>query len=206
MKARHLSFALLAFWSTAALAHDARSASVDVDVAGPLITVHLAVSQAGLHYALEAAAGHSVDATSDGYRALVADHLRQTLRLSADGRPLQPGEIGLRLGDHQSDARFVVELPVGAQSLDITVTSFDGIEGQQTVVRVHQEGESTRAVLSEADGQTLSVGLGGAVAPPQENASAAGISSAALAGFAGIAVLLPLLLVAIRRSGTAAIE
>lgn len=171
MRTRLLAL-VLALWSTSALAHDARSSSVEVHVVGRLATVHLAATQAGLHASLEAAAGHTIDASSAGYQALVADHLRRTLRLSVDGQPLAVGDVGLRLGHHQSDARFVVDLPGGARELALTVDSFDGVEGQQTVVRVRQDEETTQAVLSAATGRSLSVPLGGAgVASKPETAS-----------------------------------
>ncbi len=156
----------LALLAPSALAHDARSAAVGVDVVGSLVTVHVAVTQAGLHHALEHAAGRPVDAGADDYRALVADHLRRTLRLAADGAPLAVGDVGLRLGGHQSDARFVAELPDGARDLTVTVESFDGVEGQQTVVHVRQGEATTRAVLSDADGWTASVPLAVAQASP----------------------------------------
>ena len=190
----------LLLWSTAALAHDARSAAVDVTVAGALVTVHLAVSQAGLHRALEAAAGHALDASDAGYPARVAGHLRQTLRLSTDGVPLAVGSVGLRLGGHQSDARFVAELPEGARDLSLTVESFAGIEGQQTAVRFRQGNQTTRGVLSDLDGHTASVALAGAVAPAARASALGAARDGWWAAGVGLALGLPLLLLALRRS------
>ena len=198
---------MLALLAPSALAHDARSAAVEVDVVGSLVTVHLAVTQAGLHHALEAAAGHAIDAQADGYQALVADHLRRTLRLTADGAPLAVGDVGLRLGGHQSDARFVAELPDGARELAVTVGSFDGVEGQQTVIRIRYDGETTHGVLSDADGWTAAVALDGPDPMTLETARPDTIGAvrpretwAVLAALAALAVGLPMLLLAVRRS------
>ena len=196
---RHLLALTLALWSTAALAHDARSAAVDVTVAGSVVTVHLAVSQAGLHAALEAAAGHALDARDEGYQALVADHLRRTLRLTADGAPLAVGDIGLRLGDHQSDARFAVELPEGARDLTLTADVLDGVEDHQTLVRIHQSTGTTRGVLSDVDGHTASVALTGASAPVARAAALGAERDGWWAAGLALALGLPLLLVALRR-------
>ena len=179
-----------------ALAHDARTAAVEVEVVGSLVTVHVAVSQVGLHRALEAAAGHSVDAQADGYQALVADHLRRTLRLAADGAPLTVGDVGLRLGSHQSAARFAAMLPDGARALAVTVESFDGLADQQTVVRIRHDGKTARGVLSDTDGWTASVPL----APPEPSAaSESGPGWALGLGLAGL-LALPLVVAVVRRS------
>ncbi|MEP0545336.1 MAG: hypothetical protein ABJF88_00225 [Rhodothermales bacterium] len=164
---------VLALWSAQALAHDPRSAAVEVEVTESAATVHLAVSQAGLHAALEAGVGRSVDTQAEDYRALVADHLRRTLGLSADGHELTVSDIGLRLGSHQSDARFAVELPSGTEMLTVAVDVLDGVEGHQTIVRVRHRGDTTRAVLSEAMGGTVTVAVSEPVASRADSGTAA---------------------------------
>ncbi len=201
MLATRLLFFALALWASQAEAHDPRSASVDVQISGSLATVHLAATQAGLHAALEAAAGQPVDASAPGYPALVAAHLRRTLRLWADGQPLTIGEVGVRLGSHQSDARFAVELPPGADSLTLTVDSFDGVRSHQTLTRVHRAGGTTRALLSDIMGRSLTFAVlepAASVVEPVALATAEAQSSP-LAGLLAPIVLVALALLLLMR-------
>lgn len=201
---------VLALWAAPPFAHDARSAAVTVEVVGTGAVVHLAATQAGLHAALEAAAGRALDPADEGYGALVAEHIRTTIRLSADGRPLAVGDVGLRLGSHQSDARFAVELPPDVGTLALAVGVLDGVEGWQVVVRVRQDDGTTRDVLSAETGQTLSIPLAGAptaveavaaTAPPPSPVPPSGLSRAWgwWLGLVGMVAALSLL-AAVRRS------
>ncbi len=169
---------VLTLWGTQAFAHDPRSAAVEVYITGSAATVHLAISQAGLHAALESAAGHPIDAQADNYGALVADHLRRTLRFSISGQPLPIGDVGLRLGDHQSDARFAIAWPSDADVLTLDVDVLNGVAGHLTIVRVHHRGETTRTILTEAVERAVTVDLSDRPASGVERVTFADASSA----------------------------
>ena len=131
-------------------------AAVEVVVAGSLVTVHCR-RHAGRTPPRARTRHQSPDRRpTERYQALVADHLRRTLRLTADGMPLGGRQHRARLGGHRSDAGSSPNCPSAprpdrhGRKLRRRRGPADGRPG------VRSNGETTRAYL-DADGWTASV-------------------------------------------------
>lgn len=152
-----LLLALLAA-SPAARAHGGHTAAFELQElpSGWIISAHFPRSTADR--ALEERLGLVVLDNLDpvAYREAVVAYFRDTVRVSADGGPLQPwGAGGIRLGDHQTDLRLSLpELPAAVETVEVELAAFTEDASQVQVLRVLRagRGQVARAVLTAADG------------------------------------------------------
>jgi hypothetical protein len=143
------------FLLTAALT-SGLAAAHDADVA----TLALQPTDAGwvldVHFPLEAAerglGRPGDDGTWDlGDKANLVQHIRETVKLEADGAPLHLGLGGVKLGGHQSTVRLGIEgAPEAWTTLAIDAPMFSDNPHQHNIVRVMRADDSQAHFVAKA--------------------------------------------------------
>ena len=117
---------------------------------GGLLNIYL--SQVGLHEALV----KNFDQTDFSnisqtvYKKMVVQYIKSHIHITADGMPLRIGEGAIKLGNHQTDLRFVINrIPQNIQSLDAKIDIGKENGNHHTVFWWLQKDGSRKVVLSQ---------------------------------------------------------
>ena len=123
-------------------AHNPLSAKFDVSIKGEYAILTANLSQAGVHQALiKRYATTNFDSLSAvDYKKILVQYIKENTHLVADGSKLSLGEGGVRLGNHQTDLKFVIEqLPSNLKSMEVRLNCFQENENHQTIFFFHFE-------------------------------------------------------------------
>lgn len=139
MKKVLIAFIFLIFSIKTVYAHNPLSAMYYLEVNNELGILSVSVSQTGLHEALLKSYS-KIDfeqLPEDEYKKLAVKYLKNNFSLSANGELVKLLNGGLKLGDHQTDFKFITSsLPKKINSLDVTVHAFQENENHQTIFSV----------------------------------------------------------------------
>ena len=91
--------------------------------------------------------------SDDAYKRRVIAHVKDTVHLSANGRPLTLGSGGIKLGGHQSTIKLMLEgMPADLTRLEAEVSTFSGNTGQHNLVRLIRGERRDRVILNHRNG------------------------------------------------------
>ena len=158
MRSLLLSLLVIVCLSTGANAHNPLTARFELDATAPQLTLlHVYVSQTGLHQALlKHYPGTDFTTISiPAYKQLAVTYVREHISLSADGAKLTLGEGGIKLGNHQTDFKFLVGNYTGqVATLRARIDAFADNDHHQSVFQWTRAGGSSKAVLSAENAYT----------------------------------------------------
>ena len=152
MKNILLIFTLL-FLSGSGWAHNPLTAKVELNTKVPEISqLGIYLSQTGLHQALSKyydTTDLSTISTTE-YKKLAVQYLKDHIHLVADGTPLVIGEGGIKLGNHQTDFRFLIKnFPKNIRNLQANIDIGKENGNHHTVFSWLQKEGKSKVVLSE---------------------------------------------------------
>lgn len=139
-------------------AHNPNTTSVVISPVNGVYTLHYVISQEGANYALaEFYAGQDLQSfSSDEYKEKYINYLKQHIQLKIDGDLISIGSGGIKLGNHQTDVRFLLpNYPTDYKTVELTLDVFKQNENQNTVVRFLEGKKSFRKVLNTKNGFSL---------------------------------------------------
>ncbi|CAM4295328.1 hypothetical protein [Zobellia nedashkovskayae] len=143
-----------------AYAHNPLSATYYLEVKQELGILNVSVSQAGFQEALNK---HYPEVEFDKlsaieYKKLAVDYIKGNFNLTVNGNQVQLLNGGLKLGDHQTDLKFITsDLPEAFNTLAIKIDAFKENEHHQTVFSLSLNGVSDKVILSEKNNYGTSV-------------------------------------------------
>lgn len=149
---RALLIGLALLWAPPAPAHDVdvatfalRPAAAEDGARGWILDIH--VPQAALQRALER---QTVRPPADpvAWREAAVAYLRSHVRITSGGASVRFGGGGIKVGGHQTDARFLYAIPDGAL-LSITINAFAEDDHQSNVLKLR--GATPRTVVLTLD-------------------------------------------------------
>ncbi len=149
---RALLIGLALLWAPPAAAHDVdvatfalRPAAAEKGARGWVLDIH--APRAALQRALDRSKGaHPVDPVA--WREAAVAYLRAHVRITSDGAPVTFGGGGIKVGGHQTDARFLYAIADGAP-LSITIDAFAEDDHQSNVLKLR--GATPRTVVLTLD-------------------------------------------------------
>lgn len=141
--------------SVSVKAHNPNTTSVVISPVNGVYSVHYVISQEGANYALtKYYTGEDLQRlTADQYKEKYIDYIKKHTRLIIDGKEIPLGSGGIKLGNHQTDIRFLLpNYPKDYKTVEITLNVFRQNENQNTVVRFLEGKKSFRKVLNIKNG------------------------------------------------------
>lgn len=136
-------------------AHNPNTTSVVISPVNGVYSMHYAISQEGANYALaEYYSGKDLKSlSSDEYKEKYIDYIKEHVQLNIDGKLIPLGSGGIKLGNHQTDVRFLLpDYPADYKTVEMTLDLFRQNENQNTVVRFIEGDKSFRKVLNAKNG------------------------------------------------------
>lgn len=136
-------------------AHNPHTTSVVISPVNGVYSMHYVISQEGANYALaENYSGQDLKSlSSDEYKEKYIDYIKEHVQLNIDGKLIPLGSGGIKLGNHQTDVRFLLpDYPADYKTVEMTLDLFRQNENQNTVVRFIEGDKSFRKVLNAKNG------------------------------------------------------
>jgi len=143
-----------------AFAHNPLSAMYYLEVEDNLGILNISLSQVGLHEALiKHYPATELDELSDlEYKQLAVEYIKKNFDLKVNGNEVTLSNGGLKLGNHQTDLKFVISnLPKQFNSLDVQINAFKENENHQTVFSLALKGNTDKVILSKKNQYSSSV-------------------------------------------------
>lgn len=141
-------------------AHNPLSAMYYFEVKDNLGILNISISQAGFQ---EALTKHYPETDFDGlteaeYKQLAVEYVKDNFYLRINGNRIDLLNGGLKLGNHQTDLKFITsELPKEFDTLNITISAFRENEHHQTIFSLSFDGETDKVILTENNDYSASV-------------------------------------------------
>lgn len=135
-------------------AHNALLARFDLELVGNKGLLHAQLTQAGVDAAMMKFTDNKIHVNYEdkAYKELIVRYIKEHILIVADGKKLTIGEGGLRLGNHQSDLKFIVDnVPDDIKSLVVRNTAFEENEHHQSIVNISYNGQKVRLILQDAN-------------------------------------------------------
>lgn len=134
------------------LAHNPLSARyyLESDKQGTFLNIYL--SQDGVHQALTQKYGRQVltQYGSPAFKQVIVHYIKENFSLKADGEPLELLEGGIKLGNHQTDLKFLVTpLSKAVQQLEVHIPAFQENQHHQTIFSYNIYDKVDKVILSE---------------------------------------------------------
>jgi len=164
----------LLFISWEATAHNPLTAKVELNTnlsEGGLLNIYLA--QAGLHQALVKyfPATDFPTISTDAYKKLAVRYLKEHIHLSVDDTPLVIGEGGIKLGNHQTDLRFLINhFPKNTKTIQAHIDIGKENGNHHTVFWWLNKNAKTKVVLSEQNNFQSILNFDSPIAPAPTHA------------------------------------
>lgn len=143
-----------------AFAHNPLSAMYYLEVEDNLGILNISLSQVGLNEALikhypDTELGELSDLE---YKQLAVHYIKDNFSLKINKNEVVLSNGGLKLGDHQTDLKFVIaNLPEQFNSLDVQIDAFKENENHQTVFSLSLKGNTDKVILSKNNQYSSSV-------------------------------------------------
>lgn len=141
---------LMVLSSKMALAHNPLSAMYYFEVKGELGILNVSLSQAGLQEALlKHYSGTDFSLLTEvDYKQLAVDYIKENFHLTVNGDPIYLENGGLKLGNHQTDLKFISsELPKEFNNLDVAINAFRENDHHQTIFSWSLNGITDKLIL-----------------------------------------------------------
>ncbi len=135
-------------------AHDINTASITLSPLNGVWTVHFSFAQAGVDYSLSKYLGNnSLDTlNADSYKEYLADYIKSHFSLVIDNKSIPLGSGGIKLGNHQTDIRFLIpEFPEKYEHLFLHIPLFEEKINQHNMVRINEGENTVRMVLKHTN-------------------------------------------------------
>lgn len=141
---------------SSAMAHNPLTAKFELNTnlqKGAILNVY--TSQTGVHQAL-IKYYTQIDFTAiteNEYKVLVVEYIKKHLSIKADDTPLIIGEGGIKLGNHQTDLKFLIEnYPNKVSSLQVILNAFEENENHHSVFWWKTKEGKSKVILSAKNG------------------------------------------------------
>lgn len=150
-----LALSLFLFVEGHVRAHNPQQASLKLIIQEKGTFIDIGLSQYGIEQALlkkypDLELG-SIE--PNAFKELLITYLKQSIRLSVNGRPLPLGTGVIKLGSHQTNLKFVVDdFPENIEYLDIVAPCFQENENQFNFFTVVLNDKNARAKLTKQNG------------------------------------------------------
>ncbi len=146
---------LLVVGTSAVAAHNPLSARYHFEAGSLVSSLTINLSQAGVDQALlQTHTRPELEALSRGqFEELIVAYIKDNFSLYINGQPVTLGQGGVKLGDHQTDLKFVLPAfgePIG--KLDVDIPAFRGNDHHQTIFSYLVDGEAGHVILREDNG------------------------------------------------------
>ncbi|MGB5553725.1 MAG: hypothetical protein WBM83_03625 [Flavobacteriaceae bacterium] len=151
---------LVALSSQSALAHNPLSAMYYFEVKDDFGILNISLSQAGFQEALTAHyPAIDFNKLSDvDYKQWAVAYVKDNFHLNINGNQIELLNGGLKLGNHQTDLKFVTEkLPNAFHTLEVEINAFRENEHHQTIFSWSLHGETDKVILSDNNDYSASV-------------------------------------------------
>lgn len=141
-------------------AHNPLSAMYYLEVKNNISILNINLSQNGLNAALKK---HYPKLKLEGlseldYKQLTAKYLKENFYLEINGQSIHLLEGGIKLGNHQTDAKFITtKLPATFKNLNVHIKSFIENENHQTVFSLLLNGNTSKVILNKKNEYSASV-------------------------------------------------
>lgn len=133
-------------------AHNPLSSTYYLEVNEDVNILNIYLSQAGLNKAIiKKYSKEKVDEMSiEGYKQVLVDYLKDNFQLVVNGERIELLEGGIKLGNHQTDLKFVVSsFPLEIQKVFIEIPAFQENDHHQTIFSYNLYGEVDKVILRE---------------------------------------------------------
>ena len=145
-----------------ALAHNPLSARYQFQSNGSVGQLTVSLSQDGVNAALAKTYPKSMLDTlsSDAFKRLLIRYVKEHFILRADGEKIALYEGGIKLGNHQTDMRFVAD-PIRQEALflDVAIAAFTENDGHQSIFSCVINGHSGRVILQAQNNYNAAITL-----------------------------------------------
>jgi len=141
-------------------AHNPLSAMYYLEVKEDINLLNINLSQNGLNEALKKQYSkiNLEELTNTEYKQLAVNYLKENFHLEINGNTINLLEGGLKLGRHQTDAKFIVsELPKTFENLNVKIEAFIENEHHQTIFSLLLNGKTSKVILNQNSNYTASV-------------------------------------------------
>lgn len=144
----------IALVGSSAMAHNPLTAKFELNTnseAGAAI-LNIYTSQTGVHEAMikyyTATDFASIEATE--YKKLLVQYLKKHISIHADNTLLEVGEGGIKLGNHQTDLKFLIEnYPSEVQELKVEINAFQENENHHSAFWWKTKNGKSKLILSD---------------------------------------------------------
>lgn len=154
-----ISILALIFISINVSAHNPNTASVIISPINGVWVVQFTISQQGANYALNNYYNNK-DLNSieiKEYKELYINYLRNKLSLIVDNKQIKLSSAGIKLGDHQTDIKFLLsDFPLNYSLVKLKLPIFEENKQQNTVVRFLENNKTIRKVMNKSNGFEMS--------------------------------------------------
>ena len=153
----YLSLFILAL-TTLAYAHNPTIASYSLRQLDHVWILEGSFAQSGLHAAISEVHPGIIAENTPSYKEAIAEYVKSHIEIRlSDGSLWNLKEGGVRLGNHQSDVKFVLsKLDHMPESIDVSISCLAENDHQQNILRVPALGSVDHVVLTEEnDFQTI---------------------------------------------------
>lgn len=131
-------------------AHNSLSAKYYLNVTkdGSVLSIHL--SQVGVHAMMKKLYGEDAHKMSaEAYKKALVDYIKSHCDLYVGDKKIILGEGGIKLGTHQTDLKFLVDVPsLAKQNIQVSVPAFRENEYHQTLFAYNIYGKKDKVILS----------------------------------------------------------
>lgn len=147
---------LLVFGAAVSNAHNPLLATFTLEKIGDNWLLHISMAQSGVHSALKKYSKELDVENMDeaAYKQVFVDHILTRTRIKVNGdTELTLGEGGIRLGGHQSDAKFIIKgMPKEVKTIEFKINCFKENEGHANILKVVSGTLAAKTVLNARNG------------------------------------------------------
>jgi hypothetical protein len=156
---RALSVLIVLLFSVVACAHNPLSARYTLVSDNNACVLEISLSQDGINQALINTYGKDfiTDMDQKDFKELIVSYIKEHFDLHVDNRKLELIEGGIRLGDHQTDLKFVLEpIKDNIKIIEVAIPAFKENGEHQSIFSYTINSLRDRAILSSRnDYQTV---------------------------------------------------
>lgn len=162
LRAALIAFGLCVFCEFAE-AHDPNLATFSISHRNGVWLLEMSCAQAGLNNALVADSPELVKllSTDKDYKEAVVAYLKRTILIQANViAEVKLGQGGIKIGNHQSDVKFVLEgIPDDLKELKIQLLTMTENPQHVSLLKVYVDGDSQRYLLDRSNGYEATFSL-----------------------------------------------
>ncbi|MGJ8745627.1 hypothetical protein [Polaribacter sp.] len=141
-------------------AHNPLSAMYYLEVKEDISILNISLSQTGLNESLKKHY-HAIEfdkVSGIEYKQLAVKYLKENFHLNINGNAVALQEGGIKLGNHQTDLKFVLKgLPTIFENLNIKINAFKENHHHQSIFSVRLHEKTSKIILNQDNDYTASV-------------------------------------------------